>query len=518
MKHRFLAIICLIASSLTVLAPANAKELRLAYDEGPGTLDIQERLSVGVLQLSHLSFDPLVRFTRDLTFEPRLATGYERLNPTRVRFYLRRGVRFHSGNRLTATDFKFSFDRLKRSPDFESIFNHVAKLEIIDDFTIDLVTDRPYPLLLHAATYIFPLDSRFYSGTDDNGVDKAVIVKQGNSFASSNLSGTGPFRVVAYNKERKLVLERFDDYWDENANGNVSRIVLTPMPEESARVEALLTGSVDFIGPVSPPSFERIGASGKTELITMTGTRIITLQMNQQRRAEFRDPRVRLAMVLAIDNAGIARKVMQGFATPAAQFSPAGFSGHNPNLKPRFDLGLARQLMRDAGYPDGFKITMMAPNNRYLNDEKIARAVAAMLARINVVVDLKTLPKAQYWPAFDDRAADVMMIGWRSDTGDSANFFEFLVMTPDPGNGYGVYNSGHYSNEFVDSMIMRSKAETDMQKRAQMLRDIEAKIFQDAGIIPLHWQKLAWAARRGVNAGSIVNPLNIPYLADLVID
>ena len=518
MKHRFLAATCLILSGLLAFTPAGARELTLAYDEGPATLDIQEQLSGSVLQLSHLSFDPLVRWTRDLAFEPRLATRYERLDPTRVRFYLRQGVKFHSGNTMTALDFKFSFDRLQRSPDFKGIFSPFTALQIIDDYTIDLVTDRPYPLLLHAATYLFPLDSRFYSGTDDKGNDKAAIVKHGVSFASNNVSGTGPFRVIAHEKGIRLVFERFDGYWDKDSSGNISRIVFTPIKDEQARVDALLSGDVDFIGPVSPQSFDRIETSGKVDLFTLTGTRIITLQMNQQRRPEFRDPRVRLAMALAIDNAGIARKTMQGFATPAAQFSPEGYLGHNPKLRPRFDLGLARQLMRDAGYPDGFRITMMAPNNRYLNDEKIARAVAAMLARIKIKVDLKTVPRAQYWPAFDDRAADVMMIGWRSDTGDSANFYEFLVMTPDPSTGNGVYNSGHYSSEYVDSMILRSRVETDSRKRAQMLQAIEAKIFQDAGFIPLHWQKLAWAARKGVNVDPVVNALNIPYLGDLVID
>ena len=174
--------------------------------------------------------------------------------------------------------------------------------------------------------------------------------------------------------------------------------------------------------------------------------------------------------------------------------------------------------MKDAGYEDGFSITMMAPNNRYVNDDKIAQAVAAMLSKINIKVDLQTMPKAQYWPAFDDRAADVMMIGWHSDTEDSANFYEFLAMTPDQSSGMGVYNSGNYSSDYVDTMTVKANAETDSNKRAKMLQDIEAKIFQDAGFIPLHWQNLAWAARKGVNVDPIVNALNFPYLGDLVID
>ena len=156
----------------------------------------------------------------------------------------------------------------------------------------------------------------------------------------------------------------------------------------------------------------------------MPGTRIITLQMNQERRPEFKDVRVRQAIVNAVNNEAIVKKIMKGFGTAAAQLSPKGYLGYNPNLQPRYDLQEARNLMKEAGFEDGFSITMMAPNNRYVNDDKIAQAVAVMLSKINIKVDLQTMPKAQYWPQFDERAADIMMIGWHSDTEDSANFYD----------------------------------------------------------------------------------------------
>ena len=518
MKNRLLLTTCLLLSGALAFATAQAKELKMAYDADPVTLDIHEQLSGGVLQLSHMSFDPLIRWTKELAFEPRLATRYERLNETTVRFYLRKGVKFHSGNSMTAADFKWTFNRLKESPDFKGIFANFTDLKVIDDYTIDLVTSGPYPLVLHTATYIFPMDSKFYTGTDANGNDKGAIVKNGASFASTNLSGTGPFKVASREQGVRVVFERFADYWDKKSPGNVDRIVFTPIKDEQTRVAALLSGDVDFIAPVSPNDFGQIRSSSNAELITMPGTRIITFQLNQERRPEFRDPRVRMAMVHAVNNEAIVAKIMKGFATPAAQFSPAGYLGYNPALKPRYDLDLAKKLMKDAGYEDGFSITMMAPNNRYVNDDKIAQAVAAMLSKINIKVDLQTMPKAQYWPAFDDRAADVMMIGWHSDTEDSANFYEFLAMTPDQSTGFGAYNSGNYSSDFVDSMTMKANMETNTEKRASMLQDIESKIFQDAGFIPLHWQNLAWAARKGVHIEPIVNALNFPYLGDLVID
>ena len=510
MKNRLFLMASLLCASVLAFSGVQAKTLRLAYDADPVTLDIHEQLSGGVLQLSHMSFDPLIRWTKDLAFENRLATSYERLNPTTVRFNLRKGVKFHSGNTMTAADFKFTFDRLKTSPDFKGIFANFTALNVIDDHTIDLVTNGPYPLVLHTATYIFPLDSKFYAG-------KSEIIKNGASFASTNLSGTGPFKVTSREQGVKIVFDRFADYWDKSSPGNVDKIIFTPIKDEQTRVAALLSGDVDFIAPVSPNDFGQIRNASNVDLITMAGTRIITFQMNQDRRKELADPRVRQAIVHAVNNEAIVQKIMKGFATTAGQMSPPGYLGYNPDLVPRYDLNLAKKLMKDAGYENGFSLTMMAPNNRYVNDDKIAQAVAAMLAKINIKVDLQTMPKAQYWPMFDDRAADMMMIGWHSDTEDSANFYEFLAMSPNKETGMGAYNANNYRSSFVDEQTMAANQETDTAKRAKMLQAIEARIYQDAAFVPLHWQNLAWAARKGVDVDPIVNALNFPYLGDLVI-
>ncbi len=161
---------------------------------------------------------------------------------------------------------------------------------------------------------------------------------------------------------------------------------------------------------------------------------------------------------------------------------------------------------------------MMAPNNRYVNDDKIAEAVASMLAKIKIKVELETMPKAQYWPKYDERAADMMMIGWHSDTEDTNNFFEFLAACPNTDTGAGQYNSGAYCNAAVDLMIAQANIETDVVKRTQMLQAMEKIAHDDAAFIPLHWQNLAWGAREGVNIEPIVNVFNFPYLGDLVID
>lgn len=502
--------------SLSVMS-AGAATFKFALDADPVSLDPHEQLSGGTLQMSHWLFDPLVRWTKDYKFEPRLAERWEQVDDVTMRFHLRKDVKFHSGNMMTAKDVKWTLERLQASPDFKGIFGVFAGARVVDDYTIDLMTKAPYGMFLNAATYLFPMDSAYYSGTDANGKDKAAVIKHGDSFASRNASGSGPFTVVSREQGVKVEFARNPAYWDKKSPGNVDKMVMTPIKEGPTRVAALLSGDVDYIAPVPPTDIERVKSDSNSSLITMSGTRIITLQMNQERRAEFKDPRVRQAFVYAINQEGIVDKIMKGFATPAAQMSPKGYLGHNPALKPRFDLKKAQQLMKEAGYEKGFSITMTTPNNRYVNDEKIAQAVAAMLAKINVKVDLKTMPKAQYWPEFDARSADVMMIGWHSDTEDSNNFFEFLAACPNKETGAGQYNSGNYCNPKVDAMVQQANVETDSAKRAQIMQDIERIMYDEAAFIPLHWQDLAWGAKKNVGAEAVINVMDFPYFGDLVI-
>ena len=315
-----------------------------------------------------------------------------------------------------------------------------------------------------------------------------------------------------------MVFDRFADYWDTDSPGNVDQIVMTPIKEDPTRVAALLSGDIDFAAPIPPTDLARLDSSDKVDLVTMSGTRIITFQLNQQRKPEFANVKVRQAIAYAVNNEGIVQKIMKDFGTAAAQQSPKGYLGYHPDLQPRYDLEKAKALMAEAGYADGFSVTMMAPNNRYVNDAKIAEAVAGMLAKINIQVDLTTMPKAQYWPKFDERAADMMMIGWHSDTEDSANFSEFLTMTPDSETGYGQYNSGNYSNAEVDQLILDSAKETDQLKRAEMLQRVEQILHDEVAFLPLHWQDRAWGARKGVQIDKVVNVMNFPYLGDLVMD
>jgi peptide/nickel transport system substrate-binding protein len=495
-----------------------AKTLKLAMDADPVSLDPHVQLSGGMLQYSHICFDPLVRWTKDMKFEPRLATKWERTDDLTMRFYLRKGVKFHSGNTFTAKDVKWTIERLKISQDFKGLFEPFVGAKIIDDYTVDIITKKPYALLLNMATYIFAMDSEFYTGTDESGQPKDAIVKIGPSFALTNESGTGPYRVTYREQGVRNVFQRFPEYWDKKSPGNADEIVLTPIKNDATRVAALLSGDVDFIMPVPPQDYARIQKDENSKLITMSGSRIITVQLNQKRRPELANTMVRQAIVYATNNAGIVEKIMKGTATVAAQQAPTGFAGYKASLVPRYDLEKAKELMKKAGYEKGFECTMIAPNNRYVNDEKIAEAFASMLAKINIKVNLKTMPKAQYWDQFDAQVADMQLIGWHPDTEDSANYSEFLVMCINKETGYGQYNSGNYCNARVDELVLASQTETDLKKRSEILQEVEQILYDDAAYVPFHWQNLSWAGKKNLRMEPIVNVMNFPYFGDLVIE
>ncbi|MGL5948370.1 MAG: ABC transporter substrate-binding protein [Aeromonas sp.] len=491
-----------------------AADLKVAVASDATSLDPQEVLSGQTLEMSHLAFDPLIRWTKDLQFEPRLAEKYTRIDDNTMRFFLRKGVKFHSGNEMTADDVIWTIQRLKGSVDFKAMFEPIVEVKKIDDYTVDFITAKPYPLMLQTVTYIFPMDAKFYQ---NNGKDKGEIVKNGSSFASTNVSGTGPFSIKSREQGVRTEYVRNPNYWDKASKGNVDNLTVLPIKEDATRVAALLGGDVDMVYPVAPNDLERVKNGKNTQLVTLSGTRAIILNLNQNTNPALKDQRVRQAINYAINQEGIVQKINKGFGTPAGQLSPKGYAGYNPALTPQYDLSKAKALMKDAGFEQGFKMTFIAPAARYVNDVKIAQAVSAMLAKINIKVDLKTMPVAQYWPEFDKCAADIQMIGWHADTEDSANFFEFLTFTKDAKTGMGQYNCGGYANAKADAMVMAANSETDPAKRATMLQEVEAMLAEDAAFVPLHWEDLAYGAQKQLDIEPVVNVMNFPYLGDLVV-
>ena len=311
-------------------------------------------------------------------------------------------------------------------------------------------------------------------------------------------------------------MKRFADHWDKNAKGNVDQVILTPIKENATRVSALLSGDVDYISPVPPQDYERVRSNKDLKLVTMASSRIITFSINQNKTKALADLRVRQAIIAATDNAGIVEKIMNKTTSASQQCSPKGFLGYVEGLKPRFNLEKARALMKEAGFEKGFTISMISTNDRYTNDEKIAQAVAGMLSKINIKVDLKTMPKSQYWDQFDACNADLQIVGWHPDTEDSGNYGEYLLMCKNKEKGFGQYNAG-YCNPKIDELLIAAQGETDKAKRTKMLQEVEKIAYNDAAFLPLHYEPLAWGSKKGVNTEEFTNVMDFPQFEKIVI-
>jgi len=512
-----LAVMAALVLAACLAVNAQAKTLKLALDADPPRLDYMSQLSGNLLSYAEWVFDPLCRWTKDMKLEMKLAEKIEQKDPLTIRVTMHKGVKFHSGNPLTSADVKWTFERIRKAPDWKALFDAYKDVVIIDDNTFEFTFSRPEPLAMNLMTYIYPMDSKFYSGKDANGKEKDLISKTDPVFANSNASGTGPFTVVSYEPQVKMVMKRNPNYWDKRSKGNVTEIILTPIKNPGTRTAALLSGDVDFINPVNPQDQDLLKKDANIKLINMPSGRVITFGFNSNTRPELKNPLVRQAIVAAVNNAGIVDKIMNKLTIPANQYSAKGMSGYNADLKPRYNLEKAKKLMKEAGFEKGFSLTMIAPNNRYTNDEKVAEAVASMLAKINIKVDLKTMPVVQYWPEFQKREADIQMVGWHPDTEDSANFFEFLAFCVDKEKGFGAYNPG-YCNPAIEELVKSAATITDAKKRDKILQEAEKMAYDDASFIPLHYEPLSWAAKKNVKLDTCINTQNFLYLGDLVIE
>lgn len=495
---------------------AQDKLFKLAVASDVTALDPHVQLSEETVAYSHWVFDPLIRWTKDMKFEPRLAESWEQINPTTWRFHLRKGVKFHSGNDLTAQDVAWTLARLKKAPDYKGLFEPFGDAKVVDDNTVDIVTHKPYGLVLNMMTYLFVMDSKFYTGTDENGQPKDAINKTGPSFANLNASGTGPFKVVERQQDVEMTMEAHPQYW--GPRGNVKTLRITPIKNDATRVASLLSRASDMIMPVPTQDYERLKKNDQIQLITMNSTRVVTIQMNQETNKALADKRVREAIIRATDNDAIVRTIMRGFTKSATQQLPEDMAGYNPDLKPRYDLERAKQLLKEAGYADGLELNMISPNNRYVNDEKIAMAFVNMMAKAGITVSLKTMPRTQYWDVYDLKEADLSLLGWHPDTEDAGNYTEYLLMCPDTKTGYGQYNA-LYCNKRVDELALACQTETDAVKRAAMLQEIERIAYDDAAFVPLHFEPHGWAGSLKLkNMGEVVNGMNFPYFGDLVME
>lgn len=503
--------IALVAFSLGLAAwtaAADAKTLRWAGRGDIQTMDPYSQNEQLTNNFSELIQDPLVSRDRDMKIVPRLATSWTIVNPTTWRFTLRKGVKFHDGSPFTADDVVFSIERASHPTSQLAVYARaMGKAVKIDDYTVEFRQEKPNPLMLEHVNTIYMM-SKTWSVA--HKVEKPLDFKaKEETFAARNANGTGPFMLKTREPGVRTVLVANPNWWGK-AEGNIDEIVYTPIASDATRNAALLSGEIDFVHDPAPQDLARIAANPAFKVYSGLENRVVYFGFDQFRdalegsnvkdRNPFKDRRVREAFYKAIDVDVLQSKIMRGEAVPTACMTTAPQGCLDPSLEkhPPADVPRAKQLMVEAGYPDGFELTLDCPNDRYINDRDLCVATVGMLARINVKAKLNAIPKTIYFPKLEKNDTSMYMLGWGGSITDAQVIMDPILHSKDAVSQKGFYNYGRFSDPELDKLIDAAATEMDVPKRKQLIIDAIALQTKEYRHIVLHRQKLSWVAKKTV--------------------
>jgi len=467
-------------------------------------------------------YEGLITRSPDLKLEPGLATSWTQTSPTTWRFTLRKGVTFHDGSPFTAADVAFSVKR----------FNHpnstmapaapgIESATVVDDFTVDLKTKAPDPVVLQGLPFLFVMSKGW---SEKNASADPASGANPTSYANLNANGTGPFKVKDRVPDQQTVLIPHAGWWAKPQH-NLTEVVFRPIKADATRLAALVSGEIDMMFPVAPQDTQRLTGTPGIRILTGQGVMTVFFGLDQGRaelldmpgtgKNPLKDRRVRQAMYQAIDMDTIARVIMRRAAQPTGLLIAPGIEGFDAELNKRypFDPDGAKKLMAEAGYADGFPITLDCPNDRYVNDEALCQAVVPMLARIGVKVRLNAQTKALHFAKAGKPGnynTSMYMLGWIPGTFDAHHVLVNLITEG------GIWNAGMYKNPRVEELTKLVGTEMDPVKRRAMMQEALKIHKDDFGHTPLLQQATVWAARDSV--GTIQqSPLDFVYLKDVVM-
>jgi peptide/nickel transport system substrate-binding protein len=485
---------------------AEAKTLRWSSPTDITTLDPYAHTESFTTSMLHHVFDPLVRRNRNLELEPALAVSWKNVKPDTWRFELRRNVKFHNGNPLTADDVVVSFSRLL-DPSARARGNiaAVVRAEKVDDFTVDILTSGPYPLLLNDLAGVYIMDKEWMEA--NNATKPGNIATGVTTAASTSAVGTGPFKLESYKPDAGTTFVVNPDWWDKPQH-NLTRIEFKPVKSDATRVAALLSGELDLIAPAPLQDLARIGSAPGFRVIEEPSLRLIMLAMPFRPELKAmpgqKNPllaaKVRQAMWHAIDFEAIKKRVMRDKSRNTGTLVAPPVPGYSKDNDAAFgyDTEKAKKLLAEAGLPNGFKVKLNCPNDRYINDEQICVAIAAMWTRVGIQTELQTESRATYFPRQDRHEFDVSMVGWATlPPMDGFSVLSSLLATPK--DGHGGSNSGEYANPKIDELTRQAAVELDEPKRRTMLVEALKVAREDVAYIPIHQQPVAWAMRDNVD-------------------
>lgn len=500
-KRKHLSTLALLGA--LAIQPLWAADLKIALSADVSSLDPHYlNIAPNVAFSSHI-FDALVNVDANGKLVPGLATSWRAIDATTWEFKLRHDVKFHDGSKFTAEDVVFSLDRpakLTNSPGpYTAYTKQIVAKKIVDPYTVRLTTAAPYgPLALDvSAIFIVSKKAAEKASTEDFNSGKALI-------------GTGPYKFVSFKRGDRIEVARNDSYWGGKSDWDkVSFRIIT---NSAPRLAALLSGDVDAIEGVPTADLSKLKGNAKFKLEQKTSWRTIFWEIDQSERSSryvtdkagkplpvnpLRDVRVRQAISKAINRQALVDRTMEGLAVPASNIVAPGLLGYNDKLKVEaYDPEGAKKLLAEAGYPNGFALTLHGPNDRYINDAQVVQTVAQFLNRIGIQTKVETLPLSVYFSKARAGEFSVALLGWGTLAGDFG--LRTLVGTSNPDTGWGTWNWGKYSNPALDKLIASSLGSVDQAKRTGYAQEAAAVAMKDYAVVPLHHQYATWAMRKGL--------------------
>ncbi|WP_112321680.1 ABC transporter substrate-binding protein [Oceanibium sediminis] len=507
MRHQKFLAPLVVALGLTAAGAVSAQTLTMGVRGGPESMDPHYSALGPHAEAAKHIFDTLVWSGDDLQIEPGLATSWEPIDEDTWEFKLREGVTFHDGSAFDAEDVKFSIERIPvvTGPTTTTIYvRRVASIDIIDPYTLHINTDGPAATLPYDFVRLFIVSS-------DAAADYSTPETAAEGFNSGAATiGTGPYKFVSWEPKGDLVLERNDDYW--RGIGAWETVIRKEIPNDSSRLAALKAGQVDVINYVSSVDYLALERDPGIDAVKGDSVYIMNLQLDQREDTPlvraidgseldenpFRDLRVRQAIDHAIDRETMVDIVLEGLGKPANQMMPPGFFGSNADIPmPEYNPEKAKQLLADAGYPDGFEVDLYCTADRLPGDGAICQGLGQMFTQVGIKTNVNAISKTVYFPAQARLEYSMFMNGWGTLTGEASYTLGSLAHSNDPDVKLGAFNRIEYKNEEVDQLLQAAATMLDADERRATYEEAMAKVMADKAYISIVQLQTVWGTKAG---------------------
>ncbi|MBC7622479.1 MAG: ABC transporter substrate-binding protein [Aeromicrobium sp.] len=521
MNRSFIAVAAIfLAVGLASPSIVGAKTIVYGTQDEPQTLDPHSvNLAVTNRLLSNV-YEGLVWRDKDFNLVPWLATGWTQPDANTWRFKLRPNVKFHDGSAFTADDVVFSVQRAQHPlSQLKISVQGVERARKVDDLTVDFVMREPNPVL---PNHLFGLRIMNRAWAVKNKAETPQNYKDAeDTYSSRNANGTGPFMVKDRQPDVRTVLLAHPDWWNKASpeRGNVTEVNLRPIKSSPTRIAALISNEIQFVNDPQPQDVPRMRSSAGVKVTEGQEARVQFLAFDTQRdellyssvkgKNPWKDLRVRQAVAYAIDAEAIRTKVMRNMAVLTGTIITSGDQGYLKDADKRlpFDPERAKKLLAEAGYPDGFSVTLDCGDNKPAPD--ICQAIAPMLARVGIKATPNVMPTGNLFPKLQKFDTSFYLLSWTTPTSDALYTLQSLLRTPLPNATSGDNNYGRYSNKALDELIDRFKVETDLKKRDGIIGEALLLINRELPVVTLHKPIIPWAMRSNISA--VLPPNAVPY-------